>query len=75
MAIKNRVYKTESLIHYSNRDLQNCNGDYQKILNKNSFTCSMTESYDPNANAIAERVKGIIKQEFIEYDSYINLNL
>ena len=26
----------------------------------------MTESYDPYANAIAERINGILKQEFIE---------
>ena len=25
----------------------------------------MTETYDPNANAVAERINGIIKQEFI----------
>lgn len=30
----------------------------------------MTESYDPYANAVAERVNGILKQEFLleEYD-------
>ncbi len=75
MAIKNRIYKTESLIHHSDRGLQYCSGDYQKILIKNSITCSMTESYDPYANAIAERVNGILKQEFIGYDRYINLNM
>ncbi|WP_262496315.1 integrase core domain-containing protein [Owenweeksia hongkongensis] len=30
------------------------------------MTCSMTESYDPYANAMAERINGILKQEFIE---------
>ncbi|MEZ4891087.1 MAG: integrase core domain-containing protein [Crocinitomicaceae bacterium] len=29
--------------------------------------CSMTESYDPYANAIAERINGILKNEFIGY--------
>ncbi|WP_316928308.1 integrase core domain-containing protein [Owenweeksia hongkongensis] len=33
---------------------------------KAKITCSMTESYDPYANAIAERINGILKQEFIE---------
>ena len=27
--------------------------------------CSMTEKYDPYQNAVAERVNGILKQEFI----------
>lgn len=74
MAIKTRSYKAESLIHHSDRGFQYCSGDYQKILNKNSITSSMTESYDPYANAIAERVNGILKQEFIGYDRNIDLN-
>jgi len=33
----------------------------------------MTESYDPYANAVAERVNGVLKQEFI--DRWKNLNI
>uniref|UniRef100_UPI0039A5AEFD integrase core domain-containing protein n=1 Tax=Ornithobacterium rhinotracheale TaxID=28251 RepID=UPI0039A5AEFD len=33
-------------------------------LAKNKIQCSMTERYDPYANAVAERVNGILKQEF-----------
>ncbi len=29
------------------------------------MTPNMTESYDPYANAVAERVNGILKQEFL----------
>ena len=29
----------------------------------------MTESYDPYANAVAERVNGILKEEFIGYEN------
>ena len=57
--------KESSLIHYSDRGLQYCSTDYQKILNKNNILCSMTECYDPYANAVAERVNGILKQEFM----------
>ena len=32
---------------------------------KKNIIPSMTESYDPYANAIAERVNGILKQEFL----------
>ena len=33
----------------------------------------MTESYDPYANAIAERVNGILKQEFLLEDYQVNI--
>ncbi len=75
MAIKTKSSSAESLIHHSDRGLQYCSGDYQKTLIKNSIICSMTENYDPYANAIAERVNGILKQEFIGYDRNINLSM
>lgn len=64
-AIKNRKYPQSPLIHHSDRGLQYCCDEYQKLLNKHRITCSMTESYDPYQNAIAERVNGILKHEFI----------
>ena len=66
MAIKNREYKGSQLIHHSDRALQYCCSAYQKILNKYSIKCSMTEQYDPYQNAVAERVNGILKQEFLD---------
>ncbi|WP_017730206.1 IS3 family transposase, partial [Nafulsella turpanensis] len=66
MALKNRKYKREALIHHSDRGIQYCGNDYQQILQKHSIKCSMTEKYDPYQNAVAERVNGIIKQEFLE---------
>ena len=65
MALKQRSYKDEKLIHHSDRGLQYCSTEYQNLINKNEVVCSMTESYDPYANAVAERINGIIKQEFI----------
>ena len=64
MAINNRVYKTTPLIHHSDRGLQYCANEYQKLLNSNGIKSSMTEKYDPYENAIAERINGILKQEF-----------
>jgi transposase InsO family protein len=64
MALKNREYKMNSLIHHSDRGLQYCANEYQKIMNENDIKPSMTEKYDPYENAIAERVNGILKQEF-----------
>ncbi len=65
-ALKNRKYSNKRLIHHSDRGLQYCSNMYQEILTKHKIICSMTESYDPYENAIAERINGILKQEFIE---------
>jgi putative transposase len=66
MALKTRQYKHEALIHHSDRGLQYCCDEYQKILEKNHVKTSMTEKYDPYQNAVAERINGILKQEFIK---------
>lgn len=65
MALNQRAYKDEKLIHHSDRGIQYCSLMYQDILKKNGIICSMTEQYDPYENAIAERVNGILKQEFL----------
>ena len=63
-AIKLRKYKSLSLIHHSDRGLQYCANEYQKLLNKSNIKCSMTQNSDPYENAVAERINGILKQEF-----------
>ena len=68
MAFRHRQYKTKKLIHHSDRGLQYCSNEYQKQLKRPRLQCSMTESYDPYANAVAERVNGILKAEFIGYN-------
>ncbi len=65
MAQASRRYPEEKLIHHSDRGIQYCSDDYQKLLRRYKITPSMTESYDPYANAVAERVNGILKQEFL----------
>jgi putative transposase len=67
MAYKQRAYPDKKLIHHSDRGLQYCSDEYQELLKDFKLTCSMTESYDPYANAVAERINGILKQEFIGY--------
>ena len=64
LALANRMYKNQPLIHHSDRGLQYCSNEYQKLLNNNGIKPSMTEKYDPYENAIAERINGILKQEF-----------
>lgn len=65
MAIRNRQYKSLPLIHHSDRGLQYCADDYQKVLIRNDIKCSMTQNSDPYENAVAERINGILKQEFM----------
>ena len=64
MAIGNKEVRDYPLIHHSDRGLQYCSNDYQKLLNDNDISPSMTEKYDPYENAIAERINGVLKQEF-----------
>ncbi len=56
--------KQEALIHHSDRGLQYCCGDYITLLESSNISISMTEKGDPYENAIAERVNGILKEEF-----------
>jgi len=72
MAIKSRKYPERSLIHHSDRGFQYCSDDYIKMLSDNHIQPSMTEEYDPYENAIAERVNGILKDEFDISGGFIN---
>lgn len=76
MAVKNRTSKNP-LIHHSDRGLQYCSAVYQKLLNKNKITPSMTDGYDCYQNALAERINGILKQEFLfnKCNNYLDLKL
>ena len=55
----------DGLIHHSNRSVQYCCNQYIDRLQAIKATISMTEDYKPTDNAIAERVNGIIKQEWL----------
>jgi putative transposase len=54
------------LIHHSDRGCQYCSVEYVEQLYQNNVSISMTQNSDPRENAIAERVNGIIKQEFLK---------
>ena len=70
-ALKNRKY-THDLIHHSDRGLQYCSADYINTLKENNVIISMTENGDPYENAIAERINGILKYEFLIIDGFKN---
>jgi putative transposase len=63
MAIKQSGSR-HSLIHHSDRGIQYCCSDYVQLLDHYHVRISMTENGDPYENAIAERVNGILKNEF-----------
>lgn len=54
------------LIHHSDRGLQYCSHSYVDLLNKHGIRISMTEDGNPRENAIAERLNGIMKGEYLE---------
>ena len=53
------------LIHHSDRGLQYCAHAYVNRLNDRRIRISMTEQDHVCENALAERVNGILKQEFL----------
>ena len=53
------------LTHHSDRGIQYCSDKYVKFLESNKIEISMTENGDPLENAIAERVNGIMKEEYL----------
>lgn len=56
-----------SLTHHSDRGVQYCSNDYVRLLQTNSIAISMTQDGDPLENAVAERINGIIKQEYLDH--------
>lgn len=66
MAIK-QCPKTDGdgIIHHSDRGIQYCSNAYVALLKKHKMTISMTEENHCYENAMAERVNGILKDEFM----------
>lgn len=65
MAIKQMPRGIKNVFHHSDHGVQYCCDEYVKILKKNGFQISMTEEGNPRENAIAERVNGILKDEWL----------
>jgi putative transposase len=52
------------LVHHSDRGIQYCSNQYVNELKKHKVRISMTEENHCYENAVAERVNGILKDEF-----------
>lgn len=64
MALKTRQTE-QTLIHHSDRGIQYCSDEYQQLHARHGVRCSMTDGYDCYQNAMAERINGILKNEFL----------
>ena len=53
------------VIHHSDRGIQYCCNEYVDILIRNEMEISMTEENHCYENAMAERLNGILKQDFL----------
>ena len=66
-ALNKAIYNAkniEKLIHHSDRGIQYCSNIYTQILKRKKIEISMTEENHCYENAMAERVNGILKDEF-----------
>lgn len=57
----------KGLIHHSDRGVQYCSRQYVEALHARGVRISMTQSGDPLENPVAERINGIIKNEYLKY--------
>jgi len=73
MAINGIDSKQHKIIHHSDRGIQYCSEGYVKLLQSNDILISMTENGDPLENPIAERVNGIIKDEYLNRYHYTTM--
>ncbi|WP_051621156.1 integrase core domain-containing protein [Leeuwenhoekiella sp. MAR_2009_132] len=75
MALTQRNYPHQKLIHHSDCGLQYCNPTYTSFAELNQINISMTQQYDSYENAVAERINGILKQVFGLGKTIVNLKL
>lgn len=72
MAIR-QCPNTKDVIHHSDRGLQYCLPVYEKLLLDQGMIISMTEENHCYENAMAERVNGILKDEYLLCEDQLDL--
>lgn len=55
----------QGLVHHSDRGIQYCSKDYVETLEQHGCSISMTTGGNPYENALAERINGTIKNEYM----------
>jgi putative transposase len=73
MALSN-LPDNSNLIHHSDRGVQYCSDIYVSKLKEGNIKISMTENGDPLENAIAERINGILKDEYLDCYEVSNID-
>lgn len=74
-ALNKAIYQAKDikgLTHHSDRGIQYCSNVYTQILKRNKIDISMTEENHCYENALAERVNGILKDEFYLDQTFTN---
>ena len=75
-ALNKAIYQAKDingLIHHSDRGIQYCSNVYTQILKRKKIAISMTEENHCYENAMAERVNGILKDEFYLDQTFDNV--
>ena len=72
MAIR-PVSSLDGLIHHSDRGVQYCCHAYTQFLNSRGVQLSMTQNGDVYQNAVAERVNGISKIDFLLNQTFASM--
>jgi putative transposase len=71
MAIASRVKRFPFILtHHSDRGVQYCSEEYVDMLRREGIAISMTQTGSPYDNALAERVNGTIKNDFLPVRVY-----
>jgi transposase InsO family protein len=70
LALSDNTASLQGLIHHSDRGVQYCCKEYVELLKSNNIRISMTENGDPYENALAERVNGILKDEWLSLEQF-----
>ena len=71
-AIEHAGCSLEGLIHHSDRGFQYTYSNYMELLREYRIKASRTEHGNPLENAVAERVNGILKQEWLSLHTFEN---
>ncbi len=75
-ALNKAIYQAKDikqLIHHSDRGIQYCSNVYTQILKRKKIDISMTKENHCYENAMAERVNGILKDEFYLDQTFMNV--
>jgi transposase InsO family protein len=73
MALSQRSWKAEGLIHHTDRGVQYASTDYTDLLEQNEIQISMSRRGNPYDNARAERFMRTLKEEEVHGANYRDL--